>query len=187
MEKKYYGLIITLAVVVVIAVSGFIYMNDNEYYNDYKLQENCTNNALELSVTAMTPLIPQMIGSSDSLSKITNTNDTSNNNTALNGALNNATMAQEYQQKMLKNAKTDTEKNYAKTLIEQSKAFIDYLNIIKVLEVNTNETNKTTELMNRLDELSNQTQNYQNDLDAIKNNDTNFKNRLNKEDNKDNN
>ena len=176
----------TLALVVVIAVSGFIYMNDNEYYSDYKLQENCTNNALELSISAMTPIIPQILGSSDSLSNITNTNDTSNNNTALDGALNNATMAQGYQQKMLKNAKTDTEKKYATTLIEQSKAFIDYLNIIKDLELNTNGTNKTTELMNQLDELNNQTQNYQKDLESIKNNDTNFKNRLNQEDNKDN-
>ena len=161
-------------------------MNDDGYYSDYKLQQNCTNNALELSLSAMAPLIPQMIGSSNSSSNITKTNDTSNN-TALNGALNNATMAQGYQEKMLKNAKTGTEKKYAQTLIEQSKALIDYLNIIKEFGSNTNGTgNSTAGLMDQMDKLSNETQNYQEELDAIKNNDTNFKNRLNDADKKSN-
>jgi hypothetical protein len=181
MENKYYGLISAILVVVFIVAVGFIYLNDNEYYNNYRVQDNCTKSALDLGMTAMTPLISQMMG----LSNITSTNDTqSNNNTALDGALNNATMALEYQQKMLKNAKTDSEKKYAQTLIEQSKALIDYLNIVKELETNPNSSNKTSELMNQLEELNNQTQNYQQDLDAIKNNDTNFKKRLTEEDNK---
>lgn len=181
MEKKYYGAILA-ALIVVIAIAGFIYLNENEYYNDYRLQDNCTKSALDLSITAMTPLIPLMIGSD--VSNDTNINNTASNNTALDGALNNATMALGYQQDMLKHARTDSEKKYAKILIVQSKALVDYLNLIKELSINTNETNKTDELMNQLEELNNETQNSQKDLDAIKNNDTNFKNRLNQEDNK---
>ena len=180
MKNKYYGPIVT-AVVVMAFIGGYFYLsNDNDYYNSYRLQGNCTNNALDLSMTAMAPMIPAMMGLSD---VSTNSTNGSVNETALNEAVNNATLALNYQQKMLKSAKTDTEKNYAKTLIEQSNALLSYLGIVKTMGTNKNSANNT-EFMNQLESFSNQTQNYQNELQTIVNGDTTFKNRLKKEDQK---
>lgn len=165
-------------------IGGYFYLNnEDDYYNCYRLQGNCTENALDLSMNAIAPIIPAMMGLSDIS---TNGTDGSVNETALNEAVNNATLALDYQQKMFKSAKTDSEKNYAKVLIEQSNALISYLGIVKTMGNNKNSTNNT-EFMNQLESFSNQTENYQNELQTIINGDKTFENRLKQEDQNNNN
>lgn len=177
MEKKYYGVIAVIIVVSCLA-GGYFYLNENDYYDSYKMQGNYTNNAVELTMTAIAPMLPGMMGLSNLQTNTTSSFNGSFNETALNEAQCNATLALNYQQKMLKFAKTDTEKKYAEVLIAQSKALISYLGLIK--NNGSNNTN-SSDFINQLESFSNMTQNYQNQLQNIENGDKTFKNRLKQE------
>lgn len=130
MDKKFYGSI-GAVIVIIITLGGYcLFANNNSYYENYRLQSACTESTLELSINAMTPFMLQMFGNSCSLFshdspstqfKTYNLQEASKNATnSLEKARNNATLAHDYQQKMQRCVNTDSEKKYAEILINQS-------------------------------------------------------------------
>ncbi|HSO26056.1 MAG TPA: hypothetical protein VLR54_05475, partial [Methanobacteriaceae archaeon] len=146
------------------------------YYHNYLLQNNSTYNATEESNVILAMVVTSMITSKSSDSAIDG---------YLKSAKNNISLTMVYDQEMLKNARTESQKNYAQVLILQTRAMIKYIGLLGELNVSSqNNPGENDKIMKQLDELRNQTKDYQNELDSIKNNDPELKKRINEENKK---
>ena len=178
MEKKYTSLIILIIVIAVITGGFYLYKqnNDDEYYHNYLLQNNSTYNATEESNVILATVVTSMITSKSSDSTIDG---------YLKSAKNNISLTMVYDKEMLKNARTESQKNYAQVLMLQTRAMIKYIGLLGELNVaSQNNPGETDKIMKQLDELRNQTKDYQNELDSITNNDPELKKRINEENKK---
>lgn len=177
MEKKYSSLIILIIVIGAIIGGYYLYKqnSDDEFYDNYSLQNNATYNATEQSNIILSMILTSMISSkSNSTIEI-----------YLKSAKNNITKSLNYDQDLLKSAKTDSQKKYAQLLILQTQGMVKYIELLDKINIATQkDPNKLDELMKQLDELRNQTKDYQEQLENIKNNDSELKKRINEEDKK---
>ncbi|MDP3624147.1 MAG: hypothetical protein Q8R66_09475 [Methanobacteriaceae archaeon] len=177
MEKKYSSLIILIIVIGVIIGGYYLYKqnSDDDFYDNYSLQNNATYNATEQSNVILAMILSSMI-SSKSNSTI---------NIHLESAKKNITKSLNYDQNMVKSAKTDSQKKYAQLLILQTQGMVKYIDLLDEINIAAQkDQNKLDGLMKQLDELRNQTKNYQEQLENIKNNDSELKKRINEEDKK---
>lgn len=175
MEKKYSSLIALIIVIGAIFGGYFLYKqnSDDEFYDNYSLQNNATYNATEQSNIILAMILTSMISS-----KSNSTIDV-----YLESAKNNISISLNYDQKMLKSAKTDSQKKYAQLLIFQTKGMVKYIDLLDEMNIATQkDPNKMDGLMTQLDELRNQTKDYQEQLENIKNADSELKKRINEKD-----
>lgn len=177
MKNRKRSLIFLIIILTVIIGCYYLYKekNDQEFYNNYHLQNNATYNATEQSNVILAMIVTSMI-TSQSNSTI---------DSYLDSAKNNISLTLEYDQKMLKNAKTESQKKYAQVLILQTKTMIKYIDLLgKLKVVSQKNPNNADEIMKQLDETRNQTIDYQQELDNIKKQDSELKKRINEENKK---
>jgi hypothetical protein len=171
MEKKYNSIFILVIFVLAVA-AGYYWYNSNShdnYYNSYKMQLNSTNKSMELCESALGSIMLSMMGQDISKTNIT---------ADLNGANSSTKTAISYSQEMLKYSSTDSEKEYAETLIKQSNEMEKFIELSNNLLTSTGNTGKFNDIMKQLNTVKTQEESYQNDLYQIRTKDPDLSNHL---------
>lgn len=160
MEKRYIGLIIFVFVLIVLTAGYFLFCGgEDSYYNSYEMQVNATNKSMEQSQNAMGMIMLSMMGQN-----VTNSNIT----TYIIEANKSTNLAVVYSQDMLKNAKTESQKQYARMLLNQSNEMTKFVDLLNSMTASAHDSTKVKEIMQKLDGVKTQEESYQNQLDKIR-------------------
>lgn len=172
MENKYLHLIILIIIISSIIGGYYLYKqnSNDEFYNNYEMQNNATYNATKQTNVVLSGVFTSIISSNGTSSNI---------NQSLENAKENISLALNYDQKMLENAKTSKQKEFVKVLTLQTKTIMKYIDLLDKLKNSQKDHTKTKEILSKIDETRNQTINYQTELEKIKNSDSELKKRIN--------
>ncbi len=175
MRKKWLILIALILVGLSVVGGYFLYncINEDRYYENYRLESIKMDGANEQSVTALANIFAYMMG-----------NGTSANTTNILGiARDNASSALAFNMEMQKYAITKSEKKYAEVMIQQNDLMINDIDLLIELDKASKQKdlNRVNNIMTRMKDINNQMEQYETELENIKNNDPNFKKRIEKE------
>lgn len=175
MEKK--KLLLITLILIGLSVIGVYYLqssiNEDRYYENYRLESIKMDGANEQSVCAIANIFAYMMG-----------NSTSSNTTEILGiARDNASSALTYNKEMQKYAITESEKKYSEIMLKQSYLMIKNIDLLLEMDraVQQKYLNRVDDIMGQLKDYNNQLEQYETELENIKNNDPNFKKRIEKE------
>ena len=175
MDKK--KLVLIGLILVSVSFIGAYYLqssiNEDRYYENYRLESIKMDGANEQSVSAIANIFAYMMG-----------NGTSSNTSEILGvARDNASSALIYNKEMQKYAITKSEKKYSDIMLKQSYLMIKDIDLLLELDraAKQKDLNRVDDIMTQLKEYNNQLEQYETELENIKNNDPNFKKRIEKE------
>ena len=175
MDKK--KLVLIALILVGVSFIGAYYLqnsiNEDRYYENYRLESIKMDGANEQSVNAFANIFAYIMG-----------NGTSSNTSEILGmARNNASSALKFNKEMQKYAITESEKKYSEIMLKQSYLMIKDIDLLLELDLASKQKdlNRADEIMTQLKDYNNQLEHYETELENIKNNDPKFKKRIEKE------
>jgi hypothetical protein len=175
MDKK--KLVVIALIFVGVSFIGAYYLqisiNEDRYYENYKLESIKMDSANEQSVSAFANIFVYMMGNGTS----------SNTSEILRIARDNASSALKFNKEMQKYAITKSEKKYSDIMLKQSYLMIKDIDLLLELDkaAKQNDLNRVDNIMTQLKDYNNQLEQYETELENIKNNDAEFKKRIEKE------